>query len=132
MKEFITAVEAVEAEDEDLGTPFMVDGVECRAYAPSDGQLAMLVVSISKRSSQHEKIAGIINFFDSTLDEESREYITDRLLDRTDPFGVVQVEEIIEFLIEEWTGRPTKSPSGSTRSQRPGGQKSTRRTPVST
>lgn len=130
MKEFQTALKAVEDEetDDDLAMAFTVDGEELVCFPPSDGQLAILIASVGRHSSQHQQIAGIINFFVEVMDERSHGYVVGRLLDREDPFGLEEVEAIMSWMIEEWTGRPTQSPSVSTRSQRRAGRKSTPRT----
>jgi hypothetical protein len=131
LKEFTTAAEAAEtAEDE--GKPFTVDGRECRVYQPSSGQMAVLLASVSRTQDWTTQIAGIINFFVEVLDESSNSYIVGRLLDRTDPFGLDEVQSIIEWMVEDWTGRPMPSPSVSTPSRRNGGRKSTQPTPAST
>lgn len=143
MREFSTAVEAVAAEEaEDLAVEFRLverDAEDeiirekiCRAYPPTDGQLAMMMAGLGRHSKTEDQIASVINFFVGVLDEESHQYIVDRLLDRNDPLGLAQVQEIIEYLTEEWSGRPTESPSVSTRSRQSGGQKSTRSTSKST
>jgi len=132
LKEFVTAAEDAARENADEGMEFSVDGVMCRCYRPKDGQLAVLMATTSRHSSQQEMIAGIINFFVAVLDEESHNYVVGRLLDRTDPFGIEQVQQIMNWMIEEWSGRPTPSPSVSTQSQRSGGRRSTPRTPALT
>ena len=105
MKEFTTALKAV-TDDEDQPMLFSIDGHELAAYQPTDGQLALLMSSIAAHTSVQTRVAGVINF--------SATYITDRLLSRTDPLGVEQVEEIMEWMVEEWTGRPTQPLSVST------------------
>lgn len=133
MKEFNSAVREA-TEDTEL-LEFMVDGVTCRAYKPTDGQIAMTMASLGRHTSENQKIAGVIDFFVTILDEDSHRYIVDRLLSRDDPLGLQEVEDILEWMVEEWTGRPTQPPSVSTRSPRSGGQKSkatTRRSTSST
>jgi hypothetical protein len=138
VKEFNVAVAELEAEQqgedgkEPEGTKhFSIDGNECTAYKPGDGQLAVLMAATGRHSSQQEQVAGIINFFASVLDDESNAYVVARLLNRKDPFGLEQVQEIMEWLIAEWSGRPTKSSPASTPSQQTTGQRSTDDTPVS-
>lgn len=129
MKEFTTAVRAAEErEHEDYAYPFVVDGRELVAYRPTDGQSAILMAAAGRFTSLTDKIAGAIDFFVSVMDEESRDYLVGRLLDRDDDFGMEEVEEILEWLTEEWTGRPTKSSSVSTPQRRNGGRNSTRTT----
>jgi hypothetical protein len=133
MREFVTAVkQAHEDDDAEDGMEFTVDGVTCKCYRPQDGQLAILMAATGRHSSEQEQVAGFINFFCATLDDESSSYIVSRLLDRKDPYGLDEVQEVMEWMIEEWTGRPTKPSSGSTRSQRTGGRKSTQSTPALT
>lgn len=134
MREFVTAAnEAAETpEDKAAGTPFTVDGREYRAFKPQDGQLAVLMATTGRHSSQAEMVSGLINFFVNVLDEESHHHIIDRLLDRNDKFGIEQVQEIMEWMVEEWSGRPTRSPSVSTSSQSSTGPTSTPPTPALT
>lgn len=105
---------------------------ELKAFRPSDGQLAVLMASFGKGSDEVETVAGPLNFFDSILDDDGRRYILDRMLDPKDPFGPGECSQIMEGLIEEWSGRPTQPPSGSTSSQPNGGQNSTLTTQQST
>jgi hypothetical protein len=131
MKEFTTAAREADVPADEI-MEFVVDGQTCRCFQPSNGQLAILLASISSTQSWTHQVAGVINFFDATLDDDSRAYITRRLLDRQDRFGIDEVQEIIEWMVEEWSSRPTPSPSGSTPSPPKGGRKSTARTPRST
>jgi len=131
IREFTTAAREAQSDD-DQAIPFVVDGRECLCYKPDASQFAVLMATISRQNDWAAQIAGVINFFASVLDQPSHAYLTGRLLDRDDPFGIEEVQEIIEWMIEEWTGRPTQSPSGSTQSRQHGGPKSTPRTRKST
>lgn len=116
MREFITAVaEEIEAGEEDKGITFKIDDREMVAYRPQDGQVAFLMARIGRHSNSQEKLAGIIDFFVEVLGKSDKDYIVNRLLSRDDPFGFTQVTEIMEFLMEEWGGRPTKSSSASSK-----------------
>jgi hypothetical protein len=128
MREFVTAVEAQDEELAEKGTPFMVDGVECRCFRPKDGQVAVLMAQTGRHASDEQKVAAIINFFVGVLDDHSYQYLVDRLLDGRDNFGLVQVEQIMSWMIEEWSGHPIQRPSVSTGSRRPGGPNSTQPT----
>jgi hypothetical protein len=132
MREFITAAkEASEDEDErDSMIEFKVDGVVCFAdKEPGDGQLALFMASTAKNSVTNEMVAGTINFFFGCVDDDTRTYLAGKLMDRKDPFGLTEIQEILHDLIEEWSGRPTVRSSASTSSRKPAGRKSTRRTP---
>jgi len=130
VKEFVTALKAVTEEDESI--EFTLDGHVITCYRPSAAQFAVAAASVSRHRPVEEKLAGIIDFFVEILDEDSRGYIEGRLLDRNDPFGLDEVDDIMGWMVEEWSARPTQSPTGSTPSRQNGGRKSTRPTSKST
>lgn len=134
MKEFTTAAEQ---SDQDAEQPleFAIDGQVLRAYKPTEGQLAITMSALGRHTDEMTKTAGVIDFFVQILDEESYNYVVNRLLSREDPLGLQEIEDVLEWLVEEWTARPTQPPSGSTRSRSSGGPKSkpsTRRSTSST
>lgn len=131
MREFVTAVDAA-TEDRDEGTPMRIDGTELRYYKPTDGQLAVFMAANGRHARGEDRVAAAIDFFVNVFDKDDQTYVVNRLLDRDDPFGLEQVEEILVAMIEEWTGRPFQSLSGSTPLPKNGGPKSTRRTRKST
>jgi hypothetical protein len=132
LKEFTTAIEKAESQDEEATLEFNIDGVLCHAFHPGDGQLAYLLASTGRHSTGQEQIAGLINFFVAVLDDDSHTYVVNRLLDRKDQFGLEQVQAIMEWMVAEWSTRPTKSPSGSTPSPPSTGRSSTEKTPALT
>jgi len=129
MREFMTAAKDAVGEDEVIEIP--LDGVIYRAYQPTDGQFAFVMATTGKHASTQDQVAGQINFFLSLFEKEDADALAHRLLDRTDPFGIEMVTEIMEAMMEEWSGRPTKRSSGSSQSPRTTGRKSTPRTPRS-
>lgn len=131
MKEFTTALRAVE-DDPEAPMEFKLDGQVVKAYRPTDGQIAVLMASLGRHTAQSTKVAGVVDFFVATLDDDSYDYVVNRLLSREDPLDLNQVQEVIEWLIEEWSGRPIQKSSGSTRSRATGGQRSRPRTTKST
>jgi hypothetical protein len=120
MKEFKTAVE--EAVTEADGTPVKEQGIEFKlddrvmtAYQPTEGQLTFMLAALGRGQSSESRFASIINIMMESLKSEDRDYLESRLLTR-DPkqrLSVQSIEEIFEYLMEEWFGRPTQSPSGS-------------------
>ena len=133
IREFVTAVaEEIENAEVDKGTEFDLvrkgrddEGNEIEverrsliAYRPKDGQVAMLMARMGRHSSTQDKMAGIIDFFVEVLGREDHEYVVNRLLDREDPFGFGEVTDVMEYLMEEWAGRPTKPSRGSTPSRK--------------
>lgn len=134
MREFVTAVEALEDEGQEEETPneFSLDGVLCKFYKPVDGQVAVLMASTGRHSSEQEQVAAFINFFVGVLDDQTHQYIVAKLLDRKDRFGLAEVQQITEHMMEVWSGNPTQSFSASTQSPKSVGRKSTRTTSKST
>jgi hypothetical protein len=148
VKEFITAVEDVAAQDEreekikalieqgksredaeaevdgDEYVEFKVDDRVLRAYQPTDGQLAFMLAALGRGQSKDQRFASIINIMLASLRDDDQDYLEGRLLDR-DPknrLKIEMVESIFEYLTEEWFARPTQSPSGSAPSLPSGGQ----------
>jgi hypothetical protein len=132
MREFVTAVNEAFEEEPDEGQVLKLDGQELRYYKPAEGQYMVFMASTGRHSSTQEQIAAVTNFFVELFDKESQDYLVNRLLDRDDPFGIEKINEIMDAMAEDWTGRPTPPSSASTRSQRNGGRKSTPRTQKST
>lgn len=135
MREFVTAVSAAEDETKEGWVDFSItendaDGKEvrkvpCRAKRPSSGQVAYLTASMHKRAPIEQQIAGAINFCMAIMDTDTAAYMSDRLLDSEDPFELPQIQDIIEGLLEEWTGRPTVPSPDSAQSGDSTGQPST-------
>lgn len=132
MKEFISAVEDIRAEDagenpEDQYIEFKLDDRVLRAYPPTDGQLTFMLAALGRGQSQEQRFAAIINIMLSSLRDVDQDYMESRLLSR-DPktrLKVDQVEAIFEYLTEEWFARPTQSPSDSAQSPPTDGENST-------
>lgn len=120
MKSFISAVEDIEAED--AGTPeedqyieFELDGRQMRAFHPNDGQLAFLLAAMGRGQTSDQRFAGILNILFASLRPEDADYIESRMLSR-DPktrLPVAKIEEIFEYLAEEWFATPTQPASVS-------------------
>ncbi len=127
---FTTAATAAESQTD--GIPFLFDGRKFLCYKPDEAQLAMLMASTGRGASDTDRIAGVINFFVKVMSDESASYFERRLLDRKDPFGIEDVDHVMRWMIEAWTGNPTPEPSGSTPSPPNTGPSSTLLTPVST
>jgi hypothetical protein len=129
LKEFITAVEEVTAEDEgtkaeEQYVEFKVDDRVLRAYPPNDGQLAFMLAALGRGQSQDQRFAAIINIMMSALRGEDQDYLEGRLLSR-DPkvrLPITQIEAIFEYLTEEWFARPTQPQSDSAESPQSDGQ----------
>lgn len=140
MKEFITAVEDIAAEDEreakivalvESGktreeaekeveseegvVEFKLDGRVMKAYPLEDGQLAFMLAALGRGQSQEQRFASIINLMISSLRDADQDYLEGRLLSRDpkDRLPIKQIEAIFEHLTEQWFARPTQPSSGS-------------------
>lgn len=113
MKEFSTALAAHEGVEEGEKFEFKVDARTLVAYGATPEQMAVVLSKIGRHTSQQTKIAGIIDFLMAVMDDDDAAWLTERLLDRKDPFGLPDVTSILMYLIEEWGGHPTQEPSGS-------------------
>src|SRR5262245_6105095 len=98
VKEFVTDV--AESESDDEGIQFTLDGRELRAFSPTDCQVAVTMAAFGRHTTDTQKIAGAIDFLVAVLDEDSQQYMTERLLSRTDPLDLEKIQEIIEWLVE--------------------------------
>jgi hypothetical protein len=128
VKEFAVAAKARDEDDADISTPieFKVGDDVLRAYRPEVGQVAIMYARMDDTvAADSERIAAMIDFFMGLLDKESRRLLTRRLMDRDDDFEMEDVNDILNWLMEEWSGRPTRPSSASSRSRQNGGRKST-------
>lgn len=136
MKSFTTAVkERIEPEDGETEPgllEFDLDGEPMEAHEPSPEQFALLMQAAGTYTSTKDAIAGFIDFIWSVMEREYAQHLRNRLLDRNDAFGLDEIEEMVAWMVEEWTGRPMKRRSGSTGSPKSTGPSSTRGTRKST
>lgn len=125
MKEFSTAIAVHEGVEEGEEFKFKVDDRILVAYGATPEQMAVVLSKIGRHTSLQTKIAGIIDFLMAVMDEEDAAWLSERLLDRRDPFGLPDVTSILMYLIEEWGGHPTQEPSGSSSTPSTSGPTST-------
>jgi hypothetical protein len=99
-----------EALVEDTGLTFSFDkkGRVLHVHPPKSGQIALLMARLGRHSSFNDKMAGVIDFFVGILDEADYDYVVNRLLDPQDNLGIEEVQQVMEWLMEEWSGRPTQ------------------------
>lgn len=133
MREFTTAVkkDVKKKSGERESVEFKQDGEVLKAFKPDDDQFALLLAAVGLGSSGTDGVAGTINFLLSVLDSKSKSYVSARLLDHNDEFGMEEVQQIMFGLIEEWSGRPTESSTDSAESPQTDGRKSTQSTSTS-
>lgn len=128
MKAFTTATREV-AREKDLpisgSIEFEFDGRKVTAAAPTGPQLAVFLAAYSDTAAVQNSVTDTITFFDSRFEREDRRYFKRRLNNPDDPFDFEDLADILAFLLEEWSGRPTGSPSDSVPSPTADGTNST-------
>lgn len=119
MKEFSSSARLRQEDGREklVDLPFTLDGSDYVLRAPKDAQLAYLYASSATSRDGNDRIAAILDFFEAALAPPGNELLRTRLLDPADELELEDVMSIIEWAIEEWTGRPPTSPNGS--SQQP-------------
>jgi hypothetical protein len=96
---------------------------ELTVKPPTTGQLALFINRGAGRSGRGiGAVTGILEFFSDITDEDNWQMLKDLLRDGLD-IGVLA--EISTYLIGEWSGRPTRSPSEPSPTRRTTGRKST-------
>lgn len=128
MKEFITAAVATDEERaEDI--EIRVDGRDILVEGPGSGQLSLLMAALGDTSTEPFAVATMINFLFSMIGPSDARYLKSKLFDRDDPFGAKEISDILIYLVEEWSGRPTESRDASTTSRGRTGRTSTAASP---
>lgn len=132
MREYTTAAKRAEARDDDdeLLEPieFMFDDRKLTAYPPKQSQMMMMMATLgARKSTTSAQVAGMIDFTLGLFDEDDRDYLSGRLMDRDDLLEWDDLEKVLEDLMEDWFNRPTEPSSASKPSPRTGGSKSTAR-----
>ena len=93
--------------------------VDMTAHAPTSGQIALFL------RDQGRGVSGVRSMFEllsAVLDDTDYDIIEDQLRDGLD-IGVIV--ELVQYLTEEWSARPTQPPSDSQSSQTTTGLPST-------
>jgi hypothetical protein len=124
-KSFALAVAEANGAVEDA-LPFQMEGDDTQLYAypPGEGQLVLLM-GLTGNQNPVALASTVLDVFWELMTEDTARVLKRRLNDRSDPFGIQDVMHIIEWLIEEVTGRPTQSSSASTPSRTTSGRRST-------
>ena len=128
MKSFSTAATAT-AHEKDLpigpDAQFEYGGREVTAHSPTAPQLALFLAAFGDTADMGSRVVDTLNFFNSRFSREDAAYFKRRLNDPDDPYDFAKMSEILSWLIEEWSGRPTISPSESVSLPTPTGNGST-------
>lgn len=91
-------------------TDFKLDGRVMRAYKPNSTTLAFMLATLGRGQTKDQRFAAILNIMFESLREEDKDHLENRMLTRgPKQVKMEQIEEIFEFLIEEWFATPTQS-----------------------
>jgi len=115
MKEFSTAVEVVEGEEtgEERQIKFKIDDRMMTAYPPTDSQMAFMLATMGRGQTDETRFGSMVTLIMNTLKEDDRDYFESRQVSRNNSIPMPVIEGIFEYIIEEWSGNPTQSPSDS-------------------
>ena len=125
-KSFALAVAEANGLVEDA-LPFQMEGDDTQLYAylPGEGQLVLLM-GVAGQGQPPQEVAGtVLEIFWSLMEPDTARVLRRRLTDRADSFGIGDIMNIVEWLVEEAAARPTQSSSASTPSRTTSGQRST-------
>lgn len=127
VKEFALALERELEDEPDELMPFQMAGDDTQLYAllPTEADVALAASAMSAYAEDGEKVVAILDLFWSLMEDATARHLRRRLRDRKDRFGVPDIMNVLEWIIEERTGRPTKPSSGSTASPPTTGARST-------
>jgi hypothetical protein len=125
-KSFALAVAEANGDVEDA-LPFEMEGSDEQLYAyrPTEGQMILLLGAMSEYSTGGQQAAIVLDVFWSLLDPHTATVLRGRLRDREDTFGLQDIMNIIEWIVEESAARPTKSSLASLPSRATTGHLST-------
>jgi hypothetical protein len=128
MKSFSTAARAT-AHEKDLpigpDVEFEYDERKVVATAPTGAQLALFLSAFGDTADMGTRVVDTLNFFTSRFSRDDAGYFKRRLNDPNDSFDFADLAEVLSWLVEEWSGRPTISPSDSASWPTPTGNGST-------
>ena len=126
MREFSTAATRGKAGvPNPIDIEFKLDDDVLTARAPTSGQVALFVQH--GRGGGVQSITSLFEFFSDVLDDHDWALVEEKLRDGMD---VDLLSEISNYLIGEWSGRPTKLSSVSSPTPNGTGRKSTAKRPA--
>lgn len=128
LKKFVTSAKNADEQGDVLPVgdplPIQIDDREITLLPPTTSQFVLMLASMEAAASEQDQYASIINFFFGMIDDEDKRYIFARLRDRKDPFDVEDLSEIVEYVTEEWSARPTEESQDSSSPSQGSGKKS--------
>lgn len=96
----------------DAPVEFMLDDRRIEALRPKSAIFGETIHGLTSSKSVSDQVINAIRFLEGCLKPADRDWIAKRLRDPDDDLDVEEVMEIINFLMTEFSGRPTESQSG--------------------
>lgn len=117
----------VRGEEEEVpSVEVVLNGQSHTAYEPTEGQVVLVVDAIANDSlSEGERISGLMNFLRGILDEEGFRHLKQIVADPNTKDSLTLLMDIVESIVEHFSGDPTTPSRGSSRSQESTGASST-------
>lgn len=113
-------------ENEEPNVDFLLLDREVSLHYPGSGALAYLTATMATSGGALEAVGTVINFVASCMEDDDARYLNRILLDSKSGFDVEDICDVVEYLVEEWSGgNPTRGSSGSSRPARTSGKSST-------
>lgn len=127
IRSFGDAVKAAERAEEDNEPSLVVDvlGREIELEYPGSGQVVFMTAALASTDGDITQVGEVVQFLYHLCSEEDAQYLKRQLLDRKSGFDSEAVIELIEYITEEWSSRPTRNVSGSSQSRSRTGASST-------
>lgn len=126
-REFEDAVTnaAQNEEGSDIPDPIDVDidGRIVTLEFPGSGQLAYMAMASAGDRGNLQTAGMVINFLVSLMEDDDARYLRSLLLTKGGTFGLEELLETFDDMMEQWGSRPTE-PSSASASSRPSGGRS--------
>ncbi len=123
MKEFQSAARAESPLENPIDIEFSLDGDEFLAQPPTSGQLTLFMASQGGGATPADTAKAMLELMLAVLGEEQYTDFENGL--KAGKVDIETVMEVIEYLIEEWSSRPTPPASDSSSRQGRTGKQST-------
>lgn len=121
MREFKSAAKRESGFPNPVVVPLDIDGREMKATPPPSGVLA-LFLSDQADPNRAVQLRAVFDLLTEILPREDYDWLREQL--RTNKTSLQTVTDVIEYLLEVWGGRPTKSSSASSTRQPSTGRRS--------
>lgn len=102
--------EELEAETpEEYVQEFEIDGVILVATKPEEGAFTIILGALSNTATIADRTQAILTFIQASLDEPSRMYVMNRLLQKGDKFDIEFLAKIVNNLLKRWAPKQNRA-----------------------